>query len=95
MKFVFKLNFTFDGHDVNEEQFEKINIESEVIKILLQSCKKLAQTIGWGSTLWMTRSKIKSLLRKKLSELKFDFLINNYIYMYLMARHCRKSPFQS
>ena len=35
MKFVFKLNFTFDGHDVNEEQFEKINIESEVIKILL------------------------------------------------------------
>ena len=40
MKFVVKLNFTFDGYDVNEEQFE-INIESEVIKILLQSRKKL------------------------------------------------------
>ena len=34
MKFVVKLNFTFDGYDVNEEQFE-INFESEVIKTFI------------------------------------------------------------
>ena len=46
MKFVVKLNFTFDGHDVNEEQFE-INIESEVIKTFITTELQEIGTNHW------------------------------------------------